>query len=58
MCKKNEIDSELMLSILKENNYEITNHLEDANIIIVNTCGFILDAKEESNRKYFENGGI
>lgn len=47
-CAKNEIDSELMLSILKENNYEITNHLEDANIIIVNTCGFILDAKEES----------
>ncbi len=46
--QKNEIDSELMLSILKENNYEITNHLEDANIIIVNTCGFILDAKEES----------
>ena len=47
-CAKNEIDSELILSILKENNYEITNHLVDANIIIVNTCCFINDAKEES----------
>ena len=47
-CAKNEIDSELMFSILRKHNYEITNHLEYANIIIVNTCGFILDAKEES----------
>lgn len=47
-CSKNEIDSELMSSILKDNNYIITNYLENADIIIVNTCGFILDAKEES----------
>ncbi len=47
-CAKNEIDSELMISILRENNYIITSNLEDADVIIVNTCGFILDAKEES----------
>ncbi|NMB08887.1 MAG: 30S ribosomal protein S12 methylthiotransferase RimO [Tissierellia bacterium] len=53
-CAKNEIDSELMCSILKDNNYTVTNNLEDADIIIVNTCGFILDAKEESIETIFE----
>lgn len=47
-CSKNEIDSELMASILKNENYDIANTLEEANIIIVNTCGFIDKAKEES----------
>lgn len=47
-CSKNEIDSELMMSILKNNNYEIASSLEDSDVIIVNTCGFINDAKEES----------
>lgn len=47
-CSKNEIDSELMMSILKKENYTITNSLEKADVIIVNTCGFIRDAKEES----------
>lgn len=47
-CSKNQIDSELMESILINNNYSIANFLEEANIIIVNTCGFIEKAKEES----------
>lgn len=47
-CSKNEIDSELMMGILKENNYTITNSLEDADSILINTCGFIESAKEES----------
>lgn len=53
-CSKNEIDSELMCSILKDKNYIITNDLEIADIIIVNTCSFILDAKEESIETIFE----
>jgi len=53
-CAKNEIDSELMISILKDKNYIITNNLEEADIIIVNTCSFILDAKEESIETIFE----
>lgn len=47
-CSKNEIDSELMMSILKDNNYLESNSLDDSDIIIVNTCGFIEKAKEES----------
>ena len=47
-CSKNEIDSELMLSILKKDKYTIAEELDEANIIIVNTCGFIESAKEES----------
>ena len=53
-CAKNEIDSELMCSILKEKNYIITDDLENADIIIINTCSFILDAKEESIETIFE----
>ena len=53
-CSKNEIDSELMAGILKENNYTITTSLEKADIIVVNTCGFIQDAKEESIETIWE----
>lgn len=47
-CSKNLIDSELMIGILKDKEYEITENCEEADIIIVNTCGFIDKAKEES----------
>ena len=53
-CSKNEIDSELIIGLLKNNNYTIVNLLEDAEIIIVNTCGFINDAKEESIETIWE----
>jgi len=53
-CSKNEIDSELMLSLLKQENYSIAKNLEEANIIIVNTCGFIEAAKEESIEAIWE----
>lgn len=53
-CSKNEVDSELMLSILNKGKYEIANDIEDANIIIVNTCGFIESAKEESIETIWE----
>ncbi|MDF2843256.1 MAG: rimO [Herbinix sp.] len=47
-CDKNLVDSENMLGILHENGYAITNTEEEADIIIVNTCCFINDAKQES----------
>ena len=53
-CSKNEIDSELMMSMLKNNNYIITNSINEADIIIVNTCGFIDKAKEESIETIWE----
>lgn len=53
-CSKNEIDSELMISIMKDNNYEVADTLDEADIIIVNTCGFIEKAKEESIETIWE----
>lgn len=46
-CDKNRIDSEIMLGSINKQ-YELTNRAEDADILIVNTCGFIDAAKEES----------
>lgn len=53
-CSKNEIDSELMIGLLKRSNYILSSSLEDADIIIVNTCGFIKAAKEESIETIWE----
>lgn len=47
-CAKNLVDSERMMAILKQNGYDLTGDFEHAEIIIVNTCGFIASAKEES----------
>ena len=53
-CPKNFNDSEFAAGILEENGYEITDSPEDADIIMVNTCGFINDAKKESIEHIFE----
>lgn len=47
-CSKNLVDSEVMLGILKEGGLEIISNESEADVIVVNTCGFIGDAKEES----------
>lgn len=47
-CEKNLVDSEIMLGLVEQDGYEITNNKEDADVIIVNTCGFIDASKEES----------
>jgi len=47
-CSKNQVDSEIMLGILNKHNYTLTRNELDADIIIVNTCGFIESAKQES----------
>ena len=47
-CPKNLVDSEVMLGILKEAGAELVTKETEADVLIVNTCGFIGDAKEES----------
>ncbi len=47
-CPKNLVDSERMLSLVGGHDYEVTADPEDADVVIVNTCGFIGPAKEES----------
>lgn len=47
-CDKNLVDSEVMLGLLREKQYEITDDEQLADVVVVNTCCFIHDAKEES----------
>lgn len=47
-CDKNLVDSEVMLGMLTSNGYELTDDETQADVIVINTCCFIHDAKEES----------
>ena len=47
-CSKNLVDSEMILGALANSKFEIVNTIEDSDVIIVNTCGFIESSKEES----------
>ena len=47
-CSKNLIDTEVAIGLFKDNHYEIVNNPNDAEILVVNTCGFIESAKEEA----------
>ena len=53
-CNKNLVDTEKMVSIFKENSYEIVNDPKEAEIILINTCGFIESAKKEAIDTIFE----
>jgi ribosomal protein S12 methylthiotransferase len=55
-CPKNQVDTEIMIAILKKAGYKIVDGLEKADIIIINTCGFINDAKEEAINTIIETG--
>lgn len=57
-CPKNQVDAEIMLSILQKNGYEITADENQADAIIVNTCGFIGDAKQEAIDNIIELGEL
>lgn len=61
-CDKNLIDSEIMLGLIDEEGYTITPDEEKADIIIINSCGFIMDANEEAIENVlrvadYKNGG-
>src|SRR5687768_17855577 len=47
-CPKNLVDSEVMMGTLQLAGYDITNSADDADTVVVNTCGFIESAKQES----------
>lgn len=53
-CDKNLVDSEVMLGILAERGYSFTDDEEQADIVVINTCCFINDAKEESIQNILE----
>ncbi len=53
-CPKNIVDSENLLGLLKINNFAIEQSPEEADVLIINTCGFINDAKEESIQAILE----
>ena len=53
-CAKNRVDSEEIISLLLKNGYELTNVPDESDFLIVNTCGFIEDAKKESIDAIFE----
>jgi ribosomal protein S12 methylthiotransferase len=47
-CAKNRVDSEVMLGELRAKGYTVANEVDDADTVIVNTCGFVEDARRES----------
>ena len=52
-CAKNQVDSELLITYALENGYQRVEEAEEADVIVVNTCGFIESAKEESISTFF-----
>lgn len=57
-CARNLVDSEVMAGLLQKNHYEIVQEPADADIVLVNTCGFIGAAKEESIDTIVEMGRL
>src|SRR5258706_10748413 len=57
-CARNLVDSEVMAGLLQKNDYEIVQEPADADIVLVNTCGFIGAAKEESIDTILEMGRL
>ena len=56
-CSKNLIDTEVAIGMFKENKYKIVNNPEEADILVINTCGFIESAKEEAINTILEMAG-
>ena len=57
-CAKNRVDAEVMLGILQNSGYTITPREEEADVIIINTCGFIDSAKQEAIDTIIEIGQL
>ena len=53
-CSKNLVDAEIMMGILNKKGYKLVGDFEEADIILVNTCGFIESAKQESIQTILE----
>ncbi len=57
-CAKNQVDTEIMIAKLKKAGYKIVNNMLKADIIVINTCGFIEDAREEAINTILETGKL
>ena len=55
-CSKNQVDAELLLALIVEGGYEISADASECDVVIINTCGFIEDAKRESIETILEIG--
>ena len=47
-CSKNLVDTEMMIGLFEDNKYNVVNNPKEADIIVINTCGFIESAKQEA----------
>jgi len=57
-CSKNQVDSEVMLGTLVRDGFELTADPKQAEVVIINTCGFIEEAKQESINTILEHGAL
>ncbi len=57
-CTKNQVDAEIMLGSLAANGFELSAEPERAEVVIINTCGFIEEAKQESINTIIEHGEL
>jgi ribosomal protein S12 methylthiotransferase len=57
-CSKNQVDSEIMLGALVTEGFQLTSDPQNAEVVIVNTCGFIEEAKQESINTILEHGHL
>jgi ribosomal protein S12 methylthiotransferase len=57
-CTKNQVDSEIMLGTLAADGFELTGNAQKAEVVIINTCGFIEEAKQESINTILEHAKL
>src|SRR5262245_33612064 len=57
-CTKNQVDSEIMLGTLAADGFELTGNPQNAEVVIINTCGFIEEAKQESINTILEHAKL
>jgi ribosomal protein S12 methylthiotransferase len=57
-CSKNQVDSEIMLGALAHDGFRLTGDPQQAEVVIINTCGFIEEAKQESINTILEHGKL
>lgn len=57
-CSKNQVDSEVMLGTLVNDGFQLTGDPKKAEVVIINTCGFIEEAKQESINTILEHGKL
>lgn len=57
-CSKNQVDSEVMLGTLVKEGFQLTGNPQQAEVVIINTCGFIEEAKQESINTILEHGKL